>query len=65
MARPTIRLGTGAYQSARGEIRFRDAGPGTTLLQVATNGDRTADLAHGIRAWARGTQPAGGPFPNR
>lgn len=28
--------GTGAYQSVRGEIRFRDAGPGTTLLQVAT-----------------------------
>ena len=30
--------GTGAYQSVRGEIHFRDAGPGTTLLQVATEG---------------------------
>ncbi len=28
--------GTGAYRFARGEIHFRDAGPGTTLLQVAT-----------------------------
>ncbi len=27
--------GTGGYQSARGEIHFRDTRPGTTLLQVA------------------------------
>jgi hypothetical protein len=27
--------GTGAYQSARGEIHFRDTRPGTTLLHVA------------------------------
>jgi hypothetical protein len=27
--------GTGAYRSARGQIRFRDTRPGTTLLQVA------------------------------
>ena len=31
-----INGGTGAYQSVRGEIHFRDAGSGTTLLRVAT-----------------------------
>lgn len=34
--------GTGAYQSARGQIHFRDAGPGTTCCRWPPKGNRTS-----------------------